>query len=53
VQNCEADVQSSKVWAHSTYGVLCGSGATVNASSTSIYKYGVRTAKSSRHISEC
>jgi hypothetical protein len=43
VRKCEADVSHTKLWAQGSFGMLCGSLATINASTASIYKYGSRT----------
>jgi hypothetical protein len=39
VQNCVAEVSDSKLWAQGSFGVLCGNQATINAQTTSIYKF--------------
>jgi hypothetical protein len=39
VQNCEAEVSHTKLWAQSGFGAVCGNLGTINAQRASIYRY--------------
>ena len=39
MQNCAVGVTQTKVWAQSSFGMACGDQGSINAPSTSVYKY--------------